>query len=303
MAQITSYKSTILFVAIAIAVLLELIVHLYLGVGVVYTHFFYVVLVLAGLWYYWRAVYVAIGLSALYILDEYLLIGFVSTDVLIRAAMFVVVAFVVGYLSWLIAREQTNLIHYITERTLQFRQSTAIRSGEARDTRNQPEITERIRDLKEQRSYEELVRGMKSSNPDIRNTAAERLGELKNPHGVTILTQSLSDPDPGVRWKAAEALGKIGEPAMESLVLALHEKDADVRWKAAVALGDIGDPRAMGPLVQALSDEDWYVRSRAAYALGRIGGPAEPVLMNLLSEGSSMERYGAALGLSKIGSE
>ncbi|MDI6720349.1 MAG: HEAT repeat domain-containing protein [Methanomicrobiales archaeon] len=301
MADLSAYKIPILVLAIAVSLLLEVFVHYGLGINIIFTHFFYVVLVLAGLWYYRRAVYLAIALGSIHILIEYLTNGAISSDVLIRPAMFIAVAFVVGYLAENMAEEQNTLIRTVVDKTLKFRQSAAIRSGEEGDVRNHPEITARIRSLRRERSHADLVRGLKSSNPDIRNTAAERLGELGDPQAVNLLAEALDDPDPGVRWKAAEALGKLGAPAVDPLLIALRGGDVDVRWKAAVALGDIGDPRAIAPLADLLDDEDRYVRTRAADALGRIGGPSEQVLIHLLARGGKLERCGAALGLGKIG--
>ncbi len=301
MANLSAYKTAILILMIAVSIFLEVFVHYGLRVNIIFTHFFYVVLVLAGLWYYRRAVYLAIGLGSIHILIEFLINGSVGPDVLIRSGMFVLVAFVVGYLAESMAAEQNTLIRSVVDKTLTFRQSAAIRSGEEGDIRNQPETVARIRSMREERSYADLVRGLKNSNPDIRNTAAERLGELADPRTVDPLAEALDDPDPGVRWKAAEALGRLGTPAVDPLLLALTSGDVDVRWKAAVALGDIGDPRAIGPLAELLDDEDRYVRTRAADALGRIGGPAEQVLVHLLSKGQKQERCGAALGLGKVG--
>jgi signal transduction histidine kinase len=84
-------------------ILLELVVHFWFGVAVVYTHFYYLIIVLAGLWYGKRAVLIAIFFGALHIADTFLVTGTITPDPLIRACMFVIVALIVG-----MTAEQSN---------------------------------------------------------------------------------------------------------------------------------------------------------------------------------------------------
>jgi signal transduction histidine kinase len=101
-------------------VLLEFVVHFWFGIAIVYTHFYYLIIVLAGLWYGRRAILIALFFGALHVADTYLVTGMISPDALIRAGMFVIIALIVGmtkeqsdcYRSQLIARnrelEETN---------------------------------------------------------------------------------------------------------------------------------------------------------------------------------------------------
>jgi signal transduction histidine kinase len=84
---------------IFLGLLLELVVHFTLHIDVVYTHFYYLIIVVAGLWYGRRAVLIALFFGALHISVNYLTTGIISPDALIRACMFVIVAFVVGIIS------------------------------------------------------------------------------------------------------------------------------------------------------------------------------------------------------------
>jgi signal transduction histidine kinase len=77
-------------------IFLELVVHAWMGISIVYTHFCYLIIVIAGLWYGRRAVLVAVFFGALHIADTYLVTGLTSPDALIRACMFVIVALIVG---------------------------------------------------------------------------------------------------------------------------------------------------------------------------------------------------------------
>ena len=56
-------KLPVLFVLIVISLLLELVVHWHFGIEVVYSHFFYIPVVLAAIWYGVRGVPVAVLLG------------------------------------------------------------------------------------------------------------------------------------------------------------------------------------------------------------------------------------------------
>jgi signal transduction histidine kinase len=84
-------------------ILLEFVVHFWFGIAVVYTHFYYLIIVLAGLWYGKRAVLIALFFGTLHIADTFLVTGTITPDALIRACMFVMVALIVG-----MTAEQSN---------------------------------------------------------------------------------------------------------------------------------------------------------------------------------------------------
>lgn len=69
------------------------------GTDVVYTHLFYIPIILAGIWYYRKAVYLALFLGLAHISIGYIDAGRIVPDTFVRAIIFVTVAFVVGYLS------------------------------------------------------------------------------------------------------------------------------------------------------------------------------------------------------------
>jgi K+-sensing histidine kinase KdpD len=75
---------------------LEFVVHYYLGITIVYTQFFYLIIVIAGLWYGKRAVWVALLFGSLHITVTYMLTGLLSPDALVRAIAMLIVGFVVG---------------------------------------------------------------------------------------------------------------------------------------------------------------------------------------------------------------
>lgn len=77
-------------------VLLEYVVHYWFGIATVYSHFYYLIIVIAGLWYGRKAVLIAFLFGALHITVSYLPTGTFTPDALLRSCMFVIVAFVVG---------------------------------------------------------------------------------------------------------------------------------------------------------------------------------------------------------------
>lgn len=81
---------------ILVGIVLEAVVHVWFGIAVVYTHFYYLIIVIAGLWYGRRAVLIAVFFGALHIADTYLVTGMTSPDALIRTCLFVIVALIVG---------------------------------------------------------------------------------------------------------------------------------------------------------------------------------------------------------------
>ena len=87
-------------------IILEVVVHFWFGIAVVYTHFYYLIIVIAGLWYGRRAILIALFFGVLYVADTYLLTGLISPDALIRACVFVIVAMIVG-----MTKEQSDAYH------------------------------------------------------------------------------------------------------------------------------------------------------------------------------------------------
>lgn len=86
----------LLIFLIGVGLLLEGIVHYYLRISIVYTHFFYLIIVIAGLWYGRRAVWLALFFGTLQVFVTYLITANISEDSVLRAAMLCIVAFVVG---------------------------------------------------------------------------------------------------------------------------------------------------------------------------------------------------------------
>lgn len=87
----------VVFILLILAGLdLEYVIHYHFGITIVYTQFYYLVVVIAGLWYGKKAVWVALFYGGLHILVTWMLTGMLSPDALMRALILLIVAFVIG---------------------------------------------------------------------------------------------------------------------------------------------------------------------------------------------------------------
>lgn len=295
------YQVPVLVILVAVALFLEVFVHVYLGISVVYSHFFYVPIVLAAIWYGKRSVLVALILGVALAAGTYYLTGAIDFGTLIRALMLVVIALIIGAIIDHMKKEQEQMFNKVTD--------AALSSGLKSDAAPGVEALQRVRTfsfasvkkLSARRDVPGLIRAMRNRDPAVQYEAVEALGNSRDPAAIDALMGALTgDQYSGIRWKAAEALGKIGAPAVPALIGALKNPDEDIRWKAAIVLGEIGDARAVGPLVDLLVDEDRFVRSRAGYALGMIGPPAVVDLRTALVDGGAETKRAAAAALGTI---
>jgi PAS domain S-box-containing protein len=92
-------KILTLIILAVICICLEVLMHLYLGVSIGYTHFFYVLLVLAAIWYQKKAVVLAVVLAITHIAVGYFIAGESIWAPALRGAMFVIVTLLVAILS------------------------------------------------------------------------------------------------------------------------------------------------------------------------------------------------------------
>ncbi|HEY3421702.1 MAG TPA: PAS domain S-box protein [Methanocellaceae archaeon] len=93
------YKRSALAITILVCVLIAVYVNAYLDIDRVYTHIFYIPIILAGLWYHRKAVYVAIFFGLLHVTLDYYALGVLSQSALLRGAIFITIALVIGTLS------------------------------------------------------------------------------------------------------------------------------------------------------------------------------------------------------------
>jgi len=97
--QLTRPRPVILIALIVIGLTLEICIYYFQNISAAYTQFFYLIIVLAGLWYQKKAIWIAIFFSALYLLGEILPSFILSLDVVFRVLMLCLVAIVIGNIS------------------------------------------------------------------------------------------------------------------------------------------------------------------------------------------------------------
>ncbi len=85
---------TMLLICIGITVLSEFIFH----VDIVYTHLFYIPIIISGLWYEKKALFPAIVLGIVHIAADYLVKDYFNAATILRSIMFCVIALTVGTL-------------------------------------------------------------------------------------------------------------------------------------------------------------------------------------------------------------
>jgi len=95
---IVKSKKTSLTIFIAIAVFFEFIIHYSLKISIVYTHLFYLIIIVAAIWLQRNAVWIALFFGILHIAVSYMVLGYIPVDAVFRAIMLCIIAFIVGSL-------------------------------------------------------------------------------------------------------------------------------------------------------------------------------------------------------------
>ncbi|MFL5401210.1 MAG: HEAT repeat domain-containing protein [Gemmatimonadales bacterium] len=142
-----------------------------------------------------------------------------------------------------------------------------------------------------------------SSRNSARAWAANVLGELRAQRAYPALVRGLSDPDDEVRGKSATALGRLGDRRAIAHLLdhLLTDSAPFVRVRIACTLGQFGGPEVIDRLVHALRDPAWWVRMRSVEALEQIGAAAEGPLVVALDDPDPEIRARAAVALERLG--
>jgi hypothetical protein len=104
-------KKFTLVLLVLFCLFLEETIHLYFGIEAAYTHVFYILLVLAAIWYHERAVFLAIVLGVMHIVVSYYDLGELTWPPLLRAMMFILVTAIVAVISAQKDEYQTDLVN------------------------------------------------------------------------------------------------------------------------------------------------------------------------------------------------
>jgi HEAT repeat protein len=125
--------------------------------------------------------------------------------------------------------------------------------------------------------FEEAIKALMDTNPEIRKQAVRDLGELKDIRAVDPLLPVTNDEDVGVRRSAIEALGKIGD---------------------ARAIPDMGQTY-LGPGPSYLTDFPFIDLRKAkeedilfvAQAIRQIGPSADDILIDIVENQGGYDYY------------
>ena len=211
-------------VLIAIGLVLELVVHLWMGISIVYTQFFYLVIVVAGLWYGRRAIWIALFFGILHVGVTWVVLGAVSADAVMRAAMFCIVAAIIGMIV-----EQMNCYRDLLEKQnleLKETNSRLDASQKSFETANKKlkllsSITRH--DIKNQllalRGFIELSKA-KAANPDLQHFIEREETSARNIQRQIEFTKDYEDI--GVHapvWQNIGMLARDLQPANPDLAI------------------------------------------------------------------------------------
>ncbi len=93
-------KAIVFWASLAIAILLAAGAYLYPGLSIIYINYCYIPIILSGIWYQRKAIFVGGFLGLFQIFVEYAINGMVTSNDLIIAVVFVLISLIVGVLSY-----------------------------------------------------------------------------------------------------------------------------------------------------------------------------------------------------------
>jgi diguanylate cyclase (GGDEF)-like protein/PAS domain S-box-containing protein len=93
-----NYKIISLFSAFLVCVVLAVIMNIRYGIDIVYTHLFYIPIILTGIWYPRYAIFLAAVLGLIHIACDYASSGTFKIGSFLRAVTFMIVAYVTSFL-------------------------------------------------------------------------------------------------------------------------------------------------------------------------------------------------------------
>jgi len=223
-------RFVIIFSTFLICLLLAVVVNVIYGIGIVYTHLFYIPIILTGIWYPRYASFVAAALGLIHITCDYMTIEALEFGSLLRAGMFMVVAYVTSYLSL----RRDRLLNSLRERDEALKQSY-------------DELEQRVADRTED---------LKRVNEELRKDITERKRveqEMSILVEIGRLIGSTLDIDEVYERFAVEARKLISFDRLAVNLHSIHEENV----KMAYAFGDEIPGRGKGelfPLKDSLSE-------------------------------------------------
>jgi methyl-accepting chemotaxis protein len=128
-------KVVIIGMLLSVCIFCEIVIHYRTTIDSWYTQFYYILIIIAGVWYQRKAIWIALFLAALHLTITYILLQSLTWSSLVNASMFICAAILVGLLSEEkekfqkeilaskneIERKNSALIGFMTEYTLRLK--------------------------------------------------------------------------------------------------------------------------------------------------------------------------------------
>ncbi len=137
--------------------------------------------------------------------------------------------------------------------------------------------------IKSQKIVPHMAKLLKSTNPNLRMTAAQLLGQSEWDAATPFLVKALSDPDEIVVLTALAALEELKSQDIDQYLIAcLKDKRWRVRAKSAETIGKMEVFTARNTLNELLMDRDPFVIKSALTALSELSFTPEPETLKQL---------------------
>ncbi len=229
------------------SILIAFYINYLLGIDKIYTHLFYIPIILTAIWYHKNAVYLALFLGFLHILLNYLADGGTFTlDTPIRAIMFVCVAYISGsvaekkdslYDALKASDEKLRQVYSSLEQRIGERTAELTRANEAL----RGEILDRERVEKALRESEEKLRILTESSPaaillyqDNRIIYVNRAAELNTGYSREELLSGAPwkfvHPDSRALVSEMSAARLRGEPVPSRFEIQIVTEGGEEKW-------------------------------------------------------------------------
>ena len=92
-------KVVIIGMLLSVCIFCEIVIHYRTTIDSWYTQFYYILIIIAGVWYQRKAIWIALFLAALHLFITYTLLQSLTWSSLVNASMFICAAILVGLLS------------------------------------------------------------------------------------------------------------------------------------------------------------------------------------------------------------